>query len=371
VKRFFHGTTRYCPILRPQEPDGVLSFQRQKGNIRYSAMTSLLFFSASGIRGGIPLAAVRFVERMVELIPDPDNPPGRAGTINYHGERIPVYSLAELFGSDRHLPGISDVLIITDTRAGPVALWADEIHDVEEYTFPDTGDTPLLQNGHGTLNAADGTLILIDVDTFLTSTGEKLRHHGSADGAERIPRGSGVHHKTLDETGDGEISRVRTILAQQAKKLARPAEHILETGLFEVIRFRLMYREYALETRYVREVIMSREITPVPGTPDYIAGICAVRGEIISLVDLRALFNLHDTGLTDLNRVIIVSDNTITFGILVDYIPGIGAIPVYKVKEQETGGTGIEPQFIRGIVDDSLIFLDCAAILSDPRMIIG
>jgi purine-binding chemotaxis protein CheW len=334
------------------------------------AVTAILFFSAGGIRGGLPLAAARFVERMAELLPAPESRPGAAGAISLHGEIIPVYSLAELFGSSGHSPQVSDILIIADTCTGTVALWVDEVYGTEEHASPGAGDATAPGTGCITMVTTDNALLICDIDTFLSRTGVPLPE-GSTHGPGTPPGGWRQDHGIADRTGDGDVARARALLARQARKLAGHPDYARAVDLFEVIRFRLMYREYALETKYVREVIMSREITPVPGTPEYISGICAVRGEIISLVDLRALFGLHDTGLTDLNRVIIISDNRVTFGILVDYISGIGAIPVHMVSTKDTDGTGIAPQFIRGIVGDSLIFLDCAAILSDPRMIIG
>ena len=89
--------------------------------------------------------------------------------------------------------------------------------------------------------------------------------------------------------------------------------------------------------KYVREVVLTGGITPVPGTPDYISGICAIRGEIISLVDLRALFSISGKGLTDLNRVIVLTDGTMTFGILADYITGIATIPASLPAGSSTG----------------------------------
>jgi purine-binding chemotaxis protein CheW len=163
---------------------------------------------------------------------------------------------------------------------------------------------------------------------------------------------------------------IRKILTERAKKIAVPQADSIEAGIVEVLRFQLAYQEYALEMRYVREVILTGEITPVPGAPPFISGICAARGQIISLVDLRVLFSLPEKGLTDLNRVIVMTDGHITFGILADNITGIGIIPASLILMPEPGVTPSWKQYLKGYVGSALIVLDAAAILADPALVV-
>jgi purine-binding chemotaxis protein CheW len=177
-----------------------------------------------------------------------------------------------------------------------------------------------------------------------------------------------------DNTESPVADRVRKILAERAQKLAAPEPGTVDTSMVELLRFRLAYKEYALEMQYVQEVILTGEITPVPGVPPYISGICAARGRIISLVDLRALFTLPETGLTDLNRVIVISDGQLTFGILADDISGIGTIPTDRIippaPDHASAQGSAQERYFKGTVEDTFVVLDAAAILSDPLMII-
>ena len=163
---------------------------------------------------------------------------------------------------------------------------------------------------------------------------------------------------------------IHKTLEERAKKIAVPDAGAIETVIVEVLRFQLAYQEYALEMRYVQEVILTGEITPVPGAPPVISGICTTRGQIISLVDLRVLLSLPEKGLTDLNRVIVITDGHITFGILADNITGIGTIPSDNIFFPDTGMMPAWKQYLKGYVGRSLTVLDAAAILADPAMII-
>ncbi|MFA5268498.1 MAG: chemotaxis protein CheW [Methanoregula sp.] len=162
---------------------------------------------------------------------------------------------------------------------------------------------------------------------------------------------------------------VRKILEERAKKIAAPEAGAIETGIVEVLRFQITYQEYAIEMRSVREVILTGEITPVPGAPPFISGICAARGQIISLVDLRVLLSLPEKGLTDLNRVIVITDGHITFGILADNITGLGSIPSSLIVMPDPGMAPSWEKYLKGYVSNSLIVLDAAAILADPALI--
>lgn len=167
-----------------------------------------------------------------------------------------------------------------------------------------------------------------------------------------------------------EFKKIKVILKERRKQIEQPYEEVWKGGTVDILRFRLMYREYAFVMKYIREVLIYDKLTPVPGTPDYIPGIFALRGEIISLVDLRKFFSLQCSGLTDLNLVIILTDGEITFGILADYITDIGTIPLHRLKAPDDDSTGISSKYIKGIVDNSLIVLDAEALLLDPDMIV-
>ena len=152
--------------------------------------------------------------------------------------------------------------------------------------------------------------------------------------------------------------------------MARPVKAKNKVMPVEVLKFRLTNQEYAISMDYIREVILTGEITPVPGTPLYITGICAIRGEIISLVDLREFLKIRGKGLTDLNRVIVITDGKITFGILADVITGIGMIPREMLAPVRPGQTPIAENYLLGSVED-IIVLNASELLADPAMVIN
>jgi purine-binding chemotaxis protein CheW len=287
---------------------------------------------------------------------------GMAGVIDLHGRMVPVYQIRTLLGFPDRKPCLSDVLIVTKAESSCVALWVDATSGISPYTTLILEDSstpaekPVVQ---GVTITSEGLVIIHDLADFLRNPNpEQIR--------------AAIHIRKVipcEETGDETVGRVTSILAERAQKLSQPAARSRGIERIEVLKFRLAYQEYAIGMKYIREVVLTGGITPVPGTPEYISGICAIRGEIISLVDLRALFSISGRGLTDLNRVIVVTNGIMTFGILADYITGIDTIPANlpsaPIPVPPSGAVPYHLGMVEGIV-----VLDGAALLADPRMLI-
>jgi len=91
-----------------------------------------LLFSVDHVRCALPLTIVRIVIQMVHLYPVPESRPGLAGTVNLHGQIIPVWSVRSFFGIPDRAPRLTDKLIIVGAGPGCVALWVDETHVIQQ-----------------------------------------------------------------------------------------------------------------------------------------------------------------------------------------------------------------------------------------------
>jgi len=163
----------------------------------------------------------------------------------------------------------------------------------------------------------------------------------------------------------------RTILKARAKALARKREQEAPVQeQIEVVEFLLAYERYALESSYVREVYPLKDLTPMPCTPPFVLGIINVRGQILSVIDLKTFFDLPEKGLTDLNKVMIVKDDSMQLGILADTILGVRSIPVQDVQAPLPTLTGVREEYLRGVTKERLVVLDVGKILSDKNIVV-
>ena len=184
-----------------------------------------------------------------------------------------------------------------------------------------------------------------------------------------------IHHrlehaaKALEQRLAPAPEERKRILHERATILARELEtHQVSQARLEVIEFLLGYERYAIESRWVREVYPLKEITPLPGTPSFVLGIINVRGQIVSVVDLKKFFDLPAKGLTDLNKVIIIGDDNVEFGVLADAVPGVCQIPSEEIQPPLPTQTGVRAAYVQGLTADRMVVLDVAKILADPAI---
>ncbi|MFA7383924.1 MAG: chemotaxis protein CheW [Desulfurivibrionaceae bacterium] len=162
----------------------------------------------------------------------------------------------------------------------------------------------------------------------------------------------------------------RLILGERALALAREPEKEETAASLEVVEFLLAYERYGIESSYIREVYPLKDLTPLPCTPPFVLGIMNVRGKILSVIDIRKFFDLPQKGLTDLNRVIIVHDDFMEFGILADAILGVRLILVRELQTSLPTLTEIRADYLKGVNEERLVVLDGGAILSDRRIVV-
>jgi purine-binding chemotaxis protein CheW len=161
-----------------------------------------------------------------------------------------------------------------------------------------------------------------------------------------------------DETG--------RILHERALALAaEPARTQTEAESIEVLEFLLAHERYAVESSYVLEVYPLENLTPLPCTPAFVLGIVNLRGEIVSVIDVRKFFDLPQTGLPDLNKVIVLESGNMVFGILADAILGVRRIPLAEIQPSLPTLTGIREKYLKGITQERMVVLDAGKLLAD------
>lgn len=168
--------------------------------------------------------------------------------------------------------------------------------------------------------------------------------------------------------GADETSR---ILRERALALAtEPGETRDLTDSIEVVEFSLAHERYAVESAYVREVYPLQSLTRLPCTPAFVLGIVNLRGEIVSVIDLRKFFDLPQTGLPDLNKIIVLESRNMMFGILADVILGARRIPLADIQPALPTLTGIREKYLKGITAERTVVLDAGKLLADEDIVV-
>jgi purine-binding chemotaxis protein CheW len=160
------------------------------------------------------------------------------------------------------------------------------------------------------------------------------------------------------------------ILLQRARILAQPEKREEDLGeSIEVLSFLLNGERYGVCMDYVKEVTLLRSLTTLPGTPDFILGVMSIRGRVVSITDLRVFFHMPRKGLSDYNKIIVLSGEEMEFAILADHVEGVARYykeALASARDFQWNWKGISHRHIPG----PLIMLNAKAILSHPYLVV-
>lgn len=110
--------------------------------------------------------------------------------------------------------------------------------------------------------------------------------------------------------------RTRAIAEKSSLRLASGELHAKN----KYISFNLNNDFYCIALDYVKEVLKDTNITNVPGTPEFIEGIMNLRGDYITVINLKKFLSLPETTITEKKPVVIIKCNELKLALLIDKI---------------------------------------------------
>lgn len=132
------------------------------------------------------------------------------------------------------------------------------------------------------------------------------------------------------------------------------------------ISFNLNNDFYCISLAYVKEVLKDTNITNVPGTPDFIEGIMNLRGDYITVVNLKKFLGLPQETICEKNPVVIVKCNELKLALLIDKINEL--FDFQEMSQQENPDSYYMNEFIYNKTLYTELNID--KITSDKRIII-
>jgi purine-binding chemotaxis protein CheW len=95
----------------------------------------------------------------------------------------------------------------------------------------------------------------------------------------------------------------------------------------QLVVFRLAREWYGVDIRKVKEIVRLNRVTYLPSSPEHIAGIVSLRGNILSVTDLKVLLNLSPELPAEKARIIAVESGIVETGLIADEVIGSIELP--------------------------------------------
>ena len=123
--------------------------------------------------------------------------------------------------------------------------------------------------------------------------------------------------------------------------------------------FSLGQERYAVPLLKVNEVIAPTDITPVPHTPPHFKGIMNLRGQVISIVDLRLKFRLATAESGPETAIVILDLAPLSLGVVVDSVDSVIAVDGVDIRPTPDVECQIGTDFLTGVTrrDGHLILI--------------
>lgn len=137
------------------------------------------------------------------------------------------------------------------------------------------------------------------------------------------------------------------------------------TDVSRFLSFRLHTDDYAIPLLRVKEVIALPEMTPVPQTPSYFLGIMNLRGQIISVIDLRLKLGLKAENNED-TCVIICDLAPLCLGVVVSSVTNVLALAPEEIGPRPQVSGSASTDYVLGVAKQQknmTLIIDIAAAL--------
>ncbi len=139
---------------------------------------------------------------------------------------------------------------------------------------------------------------------------------------------------------------------------------LTQSGDLQIVNFTVDNVNYGVPVNQVREVRDIQAVTPVPGAPEYVEGVTNLRGQIITVIDLRKRLGLAG-GRVAGEKIMIIDLEKSAAGVVVDAVTEVSTIKETEVQKN-VEVTSVFGDFIIGVAkqnDHLSMILDISKII--------
>lgn len=278
------------------------------------------------------------------------------GFLNYNETTIKILDVRMYLNLEVTPYNISNKLIIVNFEGLIIGFIVDEINDIisvteaelEEYTSDNTLIRYIFYVENKSVSVIDLTKI-----KYLLKTGCK---------------DANINIEKLFPND----KKSKEILAQRSNNLTiRPKLYLSENySQNKYISFMLNKNKYCIKLSYIKEVSQKMNIINVPCAPEYIEGLTTLRGDFITIINLKKFLNLSQSEYSKQSKIIIIDAENYKLGFLADKIFELTDISENSIKKSKVHEN---PYILAELIlnDDLYQILNMEKILTDEKMFIN
>ncbi|WP_052652686.1 chemotaxis protein CheW [Pandoraea oxalativorans] len=284
-------------------------------------------FTVEHSRLALPMSAIREIIRIPDLQNSALASVFCVGMLNLRGTVVPVIDFAHFLGlhASRPEPEIAGTasdprrILIVKQEDVHFGLLVDAVDSIVTYYADELLAMPSFSASHAQLFAgciprepveagSTGGASVTSNDIVLLNADELFTHSQVL----KLTRG---HRELYRETDPAQRAKAGEAVGRGAKS-SRGTRHAY-------VSFRLQHM-LAVRLDQLREIIHdSPDVIPAPGAPSFVRGMLNLRRELVTIVDLRALYGMPIQDDAQVRKILVIEHGRDKFGLLVDAIENI------------------------------------------------
>ena len=342
-----------------------------------------IIFSLNASLYGVEAFSVQEIFFLPELTPIVEAPPEMVGVLNLRGEILPIMDLHFRLGYGFPEYRLTDSVIILVCQGFRFGIIVNEVHDVQKISVnaiaADFSYKREVTNQHhfitGVAKLEANIVMLLNPEKLLQSSEriealitekKPLNLEAEADTALSF-------HKKNRLFSSNTTSEEKAIFRERAESLRRQAENQDFTGSRPMAVINLNGEYFGVDLGNVREFTDIRKVTPIPCCPAYIVGNMNLRGEILTLIDIRGVLNLPLGNLENTSKAMVACIDDLVAGLIVDEVLDVMYLHLSEMMPVPAAARSVNDEYLRGTVaygEKMMAILDLPKILMQAGLMV-
>jgi purine-binding chemotaxis protein CheW len=265
------------------------------------------------------MSPVKEIIRVPEVVRVPLAPAALEGLANLRGKVLPIISLRRLFGFPELEYDDSTRALVIDVGQ-PLGFVVDRVSSVmgvDAGHIEDVGSISTTVNTEvlaGLIKDAGDHAMIMVLD-FAKLIEREFSHIAAITKSSSVASSAQAQAQNDEEDSSDEL---------------------------QLVSFNVEGQEYAIAIEDVQEIVQVPEaVIHVPHSESHVLGVMTLRSRLLPLVRLRRIFGLPDSDLDEKSRIVVLTHNGVSVGVVVDAVSevlrvsksGVDALPDMLARE--------------------------------------
>lgn len=287
-----------------------------------------------------------------------------AGILNYNNLTINIIDLRSILDLDNKNYSLNNQLIVVRTQEAIFGIIVDEVVDVMQINNQEMQLPPYSSSNKiiKMLYQQDSKMIsIIDLYSVENVLKDNKFNEGSVDYERLFP----------------EDEKSRKTLKERSDKLIKKSTNSFIPSFYnqdQFIMVTLGTNIYSINMKFIKELVSAKgiKITKLPLAPDYIEGVINLRGDFVTIVNLKEFLNLDYPEINPNKKILVFDSKEYNLAVLVDEIQNIKSIDSDKFIHKSSSKFDSKYTMAE-IVEDEKIYniLNVEKILNDEKLFIN